>query len=75
MEETLLTSIAKNVARHCSFSLEQIKDLFYIFKVYLKFFYFKIFSLITNVNSKSQKLVLLMEIITRLTLLKVNLLK
>ena len=37
MEETLLTSIAKNVARHCSFSLEQIKDLFYIFKVKFKF--------------------------------------
>lgn len=33
MEETLLISIAKNVARHCSFTIEEIKDLFYIFKV------------------------------------------
>jgi hypothetical protein len=43
MEETLLTSIARNVARHCSFSLDQIKDLFYIFKVILFFIFFSIY--------------------------------
>lgn len=32
MEETLLNSIARNVSKQCSFSDEQIKDLFYIFK-------------------------------------------
>ncbi|CAF0720682.1 unnamed protein product, partial [Brachionus calyciflorus] len=32
MEETLLNSIAKNVSKQCSFSDDQIKDFFYIFK-------------------------------------------
>jgi hypothetical protein len=33
MEETLLISISRNVAKHCSFTIEQIKHIFYIFKV------------------------------------------
>jgi hypothetical protein len=33
MEETLLNSIARNVSKQCLFTNEQIKDLFYIFKV------------------------------------------
>ena len=32
MEENLLTSIARSISKHCSFSNEQIKDLFYIYK-------------------------------------------
>jgi hypothetical protein len=32
MEESLLTSIARNVSKECLFSNEQIKDLFYIYK-------------------------------------------
>ncbi len=32
MEETLLSSIARNVSKQCLFSNDQIKDLFYIFK-------------------------------------------
>ena len=33
MEENLSTSIARNVCKQCSFSEDEIKDLFYIFKV------------------------------------------
>ncbi|RNA31980.1 TBC1 domain family member 9 isoform X2, partial [Brachionus plicatilis] len=32
MEENLLNSIARNVSKQCSFSDDQIKDLFYIYK-------------------------------------------
>ena len=37
MEEALLTSIARSVSKQCLFSNEQIKDLFYIFKVNFDF--------------------------------------
>jgi hypothetical protein len=40
MEESLLSSIARNVSKQCYFSDEEIKDLFYIFKVSFKKYYF-----------------------------------
>lgn len=33
MEENLYTSIARNVSKQCLFTEDEIKDLFYIFKV------------------------------------------
>jgi hypothetical protein len=41
MEESLLSSIARNVSKQCYFSDDEIKDLFYIFKVdFNKIYYF-----------------------------------
>jgi TBC1 domain family member 8/9 len=40
MEESLLNSIARNVSKQCSFNNSQIKDLFYIFKVFSIVFLF-----------------------------------